>query len=74
MTTRILVAVRKAQGKKAQQTNSHPARIRMAQMKMTVKGQATSLMTMINLTKTKMMKITMVVSAISQVPPKCSKN
>ena len=74
ITIRMSVEVKKGQGKTAQLTSSPQAKIKTAQMKMTVKVQATFLTMMINLMKTKMMKIMMVVLAICQVLLKCNKN
>jgi phage gp16-like protein len=70
----MLVAVRKDQEKRVQQTSSLQAKTKTAQMKMTVRDQATYLMMMTNLTKTKMTRTMMVVLAICQVRLKCNRN
>lgn len=74
MITMMLVEVRKGLEKIAQLTSSPQAKTKTALMKMTVKVQVTYLMMMINWTKTKMMKITMVVLATFPVLLKCNKN
>jgi hypothetical protein len=73
-TIRMLEAVKRVRGKKAQQTNNHQAKTRMDLMKMTVKVQVISLMMMINLTKTRTMRITTEVLVICLVLQKCSRS